>query len=172
MGCTIIPMVGRPVWVRPQSLSSEILGAAHTEFGCLISMGIVRPSSSQWASPLYMVPKSNGEWCQCFDYHHWTRSPPQPVSCITSPGLYTLCGWLVHIFKDWPHSGLSSDDIALDDICKTAITTPFGMFETLRLPFGLRNAAQILQRLMDNVPRGLDGVFVSIDDVLMASLSL
>jgi hypothetical protein len=35
------------------------------------------------------------------------------------------------------------------DITKTAIITPFGLFEYLFTPFGLSNAAQTCQRLMD-----------------------
>ena len=56
-----------------------------------------------------------------------------------------------------------------EDVSKTAITTPFGMFEFLRMPFGLRNAAQSFQRFMDQVLRGLDFVFCYIDDLLIAS---
>ncbi|KFD64082.1 hypothetical protein M514_23792 [Trichuris suis] len=37
------------------------------------------------------------------------------------------------------------------------------------MPFGLRNAAQTFQRFMDEVTRGLDGCFVYVDDVLLAS---
>ena len=38
-----------------------------------------------------------------------------------------------------------------DDIAKTVIVTPFGLFEYLLMPFGLKNAAQTFQRFMDNV---------------------
>ncbi len=41
--------------------------------------------------------------------------------------------------------------MAPDDIKKTAIITPFEIFEFLRLPFGLRNAGQTFHWLMDQV---------------------
>ena len=55
------------------------------------------------------------------------------------------------------------------DICKTAIVTPFGLFEFLYMPFGLKNAAQTFQRLMDRIFRGLPFVFIYLDDVLVVS---
>jgi hypothetical protein len=54
--------------------------------------------------------------------------------------------------------------IAEEDIPKTAIATPFGLWEFLFMPFGLRNAAQALQRLKDNILKGLDYVFSFLDD--------
>ena len=54
---------------------------------------------------------------------------------------------------------------------QTAVITPFGLWEFLRVPFGLKNAAQAFQRLMDTVLRGLDCTFVYIDDILVASCS-
>eukprot|EP00794_Sanderia_malayensis_P005072 gene5072-biopygen4130 len=57
------------------------------------------------------------------------------------------------------------------DIHKTAITTPFGLFKFVRMPFGLRNAAQTFQRFIHQVLRGLDFVFAYIDDLLIASSS-
>ena len=58
----------------------------------------------------------------------------------------------------------------LADIPKTAVITPFGLFEFLRMPFGLKNAAQAFQRLIDQVCRGLEEfLFVYLDDILVAS---
>ena len=59
--------------------------------------------------------------------------------------------------------------VAAEDVPKTAIITPFGLFEFVRMPFGLKNAAQAFQRLMDSVCQGLDSTFVYIDDILVAS---
>ena len=61
--------------------------------------------------------------------------------------------------------------VRAEDVPKTAIATPFGLFEFTRMPFSLKNSAQTFQRLMDNVTSKLDGVFVYLDDVLVASKS-
>ncbi|GFU70057.1 hypothetical protein TNCV_1602091 [Trichonephila clavipes] len=59
--------------------------------------------------------------------------------------------------------------IASEDIHKTAICTPFGLFESTRMQFGLCNAASTFQRFIDEVIRGLKGVYAFIDDILIAS---
>ena len=56
-----------------------------------------------------------------------------------------------------------------ESIEKTAITTPFGLFEYVRMPFGLRNAAQSFQRTIDRALREFDYTFAYIDDILIAS---
>lgn len=49
------------------------------------------------------------------------------------------------------------------------ITTPFRIYEFTRISFGLYNAAQSFQRLMDEVLRELTFTFAYIDKVLIAS---
>jgi Reverse transcriptase (RNA-dependent DNA polymerase) len=55
------------------------------------------------------------------------------------------------------------------DIPKTAIITPFGLFELMRMPFGLRNAGMTFQRMMDQIFFDLPCVFIYLDDLLVAS---
>ena len=59
--------------------------------------------------------------------------------------------------------------VASEDVHKSAIITLFGLYEFLRMPFGLKNAAQAFQRLMDTVCQELNFIFVYLDEVLVAS---
>jgi hypothetical protein len=133
-------------------------------------LGILRRSSSPWASPLHMVPKADGTWRPCGDYRR--------LNTITVPDQYPLpnlqdlsarlhgCKFfskldLVKGYHQIPMNG--------DDIPKTVIITLFGLFEYMYMPFGLRNAAQSFQRLMDTLFCHLDFIFVYLDDLLIFS---
>jgi len=50
-----------------------------------------------------------------------------------------------------------------------ALITPFGLWEFLWMPFGLKNDGISFQRLMDTVMAGLPFVIVYINDILVAS---
>ena len=57
---------GPPICARARQLSPEKLAVAKQEFEHLLEQGIIRASSSQWSSPLHMVPKkSAGDWRPC-----------------------------------------------------------------------------------------------------------
>ena len=55
------------------------------------------------------------------------------------------------------------------DIPKTAITTPFGLFEFTRMTFGMRNAGNTFQRLIDRTLSGVDQAAAYLDDILVFS---
>ena len=117
-----------------------------------------------------MVPKPDGSWRPCDDYrrlNNITRPDCYPLPYIRD-FTNNLRGCTVFSKLDLV-KGYHQVPMDPQDVCKTAIVTPFGLFEFLSMPFGLKNAAQTFQRLMDRIFRGLPFVFVSLDDVLVAS---
>ncbi|GFU18613.1 uncharacterized protein K02A2.6 [Nephila pilipes] len=55
------------------------------------------------------------------------------------------------------------------DVHKTAICTPFGLFESLKIQFGLCNAFSTFQLFIDEVTRGIPFVYVFVNGLLVAS---
>ncbi len=59
--------------------------------------------------------------------------------------------------------------VNLADVQKTAITTPFGLFEYKWMPFGLRNAGPSFQRHVDRAIRDCQVAFAWVDDIVICS---
>ena len=57
------------------------------------------------------------------------------------------------------------------DIPKTAITTPFGLFEFTLMTFGMCNAGNTFQRLIDRTLSGVENASPYLDDILVFSKS-
>ena len=59
---------GPPIASAFRRLDTEKLAAAKKEFLALEAAGVVKRSTSPWASPLHMVRKADGSWGPCGDY--------------------------------------------------------------------------------------------------------
>ena len=148
----------------------EKLAIAKQYFGVMCAAGICRRSDSPWSSGLYMVPKKDGSARPCGDYRRLNERTSHGAYPIPHIHDFTagLAGCPVFSKVDLV-KGYHQIPVRAEDVPKTAIATPFGLFKFVRMPFGLRNVAQTFQRLMDRVTSQLSGVFVYLDDVLVAS---
>lgn len=160
---------GPPLYAKSRPLPPHKYKAAKAEFEAMIEQGICRPSKSPWASPIHLVLKKDGKYRVCGDYRR--------LNTVTVPDRYPIPR-----LHDFTYNLLGKKYYSIvdlkkayyqvrtreEDIQKTAVITPFGLFEFPRMCFGLRNAGQTFQRHIDNVLRGLP-VFPFVDDILVAS---
>jgi hypothetical protein len=119
-----------------------------------------------------MVPKPDGSWRPCGDYRR--------LNNVTTPDKYPLpnmqdLSTFLHGSKIFTKLDLSKGYYQVPmnegDIPKTSIITPIDLYEFLFMPFGLKNAAQTFQRLMDSLFHTIPFIFIYLDDILIFSPS-
>jgi hypothetical protein len=109
--------------------------------------------------------QKDGSWRPCGDYRRLnllTTQDKYPLPNI-KPLFNGLHGGCTVFSKINLVKGYHQILVMTEDIPKTEIITPFGLFEYLFTPFGLSNAAQTFQRMMDRTTDGLEGVFAYMD---------
>ena len=125
---------------------------------------------SPWASPLHVVPKANGKFRPCGNYRKLntaTEADSYPLPHIqTFNERLTQCTIFskIDMVKGYHQIPMNEEDIK-----KTAMVTPFGLYEFLRMQFGLKNSAQAFQRLIGGILGNLPYAFIYLDDILVAS---
>ncbi|GBO34755.1 Transposon Ty3-I Gag-Pol polyprotein [Araneus ventricosus] len=163
---------GQPIHAKARQLDPKRLAIAKEEFTFMLNNEIIRPSNSQWSSSLHLATKKDGSYRPCGDYRQ--------LNAQTIPDRYPI-----HRLEDF-HQILKETKIfskidlfkayfqipiAEEHKCKTAIITPFGLYEFNVMSFGLKNAPATFQRFIHEVLRGLDFVFPYLDDILIAPKS-
>lgn len=138
----------------------------------LLSSGIVRPSSSPYASPIVVVKKKDGSIRLCVDYrllNAKTRKDAYPLPRIEE-SLDALGGAKWFSTLDLA-SGYNQVPVAERDKPKTAFCTPFGLFEFNRMPFGMCNSPSTFQRLMERIfgDQSLQSLLLYLDDIVIFS---
>ncbi len=119
-----------------------------------------------------MIPKKDRSWLPCGDYRR--------LNLVTTPDKYTLPN--MQGLSNSLHNctifskidlvkGYHQIPVGTEDIPKTAIITPFGLFEYLFTPFGLSNGTKTFQRMMDRTIDGLEGVFAYVHGQLTCRFS-
>jgi cleavage and polyadenylation specificity factor subunit 1 len=143
---------GRPTTAKFRRLDPVRLAAAKSEFQKMLEAGVVRRSGSCWSSPLHMVQKKGGGWRPCGDFWRLNNATTDDKYPLPNMGdLSSRLDGCVIFSKLDLQKGYFQVPVAPEDVHKTAIITPFGLFEFLRMPFGLKNAGMTFQRLMDKI---------------------
>lgn len=156
---------------KPRRLHPSRLKQAKLEFKQMLEMGICRPSTSPCSSPLHLAAKKDSsDWRPCGDY--------KGLNYVTIPDRYPM-PFISDLSNDLHGKNFFSKidivkayhfiPVAEEDIHKTAVTTPFGLYEFTSMPFGLRNASKTFQRFMNQLFEDLEYVFVYADDILVFS---
>ena len=143
----------------------------------LLQFGLIRPSSSEWTSPVVLVKKPDGSWRMCCDY--------RKLNAVTKPQSYPL----PRLEDVWDAIGehdtrfLSVIDMSNgfwqlamnpNSIEKTSFVTQNGQYEWNCLPYGLSNSPVTFMRTVHQALRGL--VFkccvIYVDDVICYSSNM
>ena len=141
----------------------------------MLEQGVIKSSSSPWASPIVLVKKKDGKYRFCVDYrklNQVTKKDAHPLPKIDD--------WLdaLHGSKYFSTLDLRSGywQISVDpqDQEKTAFVTPDGLWELVRLPFGVTGGPATFQRAIEIVLSGLtyDTCLCYFDDIIIPSNSI
>ena len=135
-------------------------------------VGVIKPSSSPWASPVVLVPKKDGTTRFCIDYrklNSMTKKDVYPLPRIDDI-LDTLGGARYFTSLDLA-SGYWQVSLDAESRTKSAFITHQGLHEFVRMPFGMYNAPATFQRLIEIVLAGQlwKSCFAYIDDLLICS---
>jgi hypothetical protein len=157
------------------------LGKMHEFIIEQLAAGRIRPSSSYMSAGTMMVPKKDShgtisaERRVVHDYRALNENTvpdhtplPRQDEIMTASAKGKIRG-KIDLVSAYYQLGMHPDDIH-----KTAFKTPFGMYEWLVMPQGLRNAPASFQRYMNYVLRNYIGRFcyVYLDDIIFWSNSV
>lgn len=175
-----IELIGsQPVYVKPRRYPQAYEEIIREHIKEMLLTGVVRPSTSPFCSPLWVVPKppdadGNPRYRVVVDFRELnkrTKTERYPLPRLEEM-LDKMAGAKVFSTLDLK-AGYHQIRMSENDMEKTAFQFGRGKFEFVRMPFGLKNAPSTFQRLMDEFLLGLDerAVQAYMDDIIVFSSS-
>ena len=141
----------------------------------MLENGIIRPSTSSYASPFFLVAKGEAEFRPVVDYR--ALSQKIHIESIPLPDIHYSFHWFA-IATIFTLLDLNSayHQIPLSESSRhlTAFSTDWNLYEYYRVPFGIATGAQALTRLLDQVFGDIKFkyVYIFLDDVVIYSRNM
>ncbi|GFU35316.1 retrovirus-related Pol polyprotein from transposon 17.6 [Trichonephila clavipes] len=160
-----------PVCQHPRRLAFPERQEVNKQIEEWLNEGIIRPSSSEYASPIVMVKKKDGSSRMCIDYRKLNQKLVKdkfPLPIIEDV-LDTLQEAKVYSTLDLRNGFFHVD---VDEDCRKYISfiVPDGQFEFNKVPFGLSTSPGVFQRYVSSIFRDLTrkGIVISyLDDLVI-----
>lgn len=161
-----------PIFHKSYPVPYALLEKVEQELERLVSTGSLVPvKKSDWASPLVVVPKKEGNIRVCVDFkvtvnkvlemEHYVLPKLEDIFATLSKGKVFSVLDLRNAYLQLPVSENSRKLLT--------VNSHVGLFQFTRLPYGIACAPLIFQSVMDTLLKGIPGVCVYIDDILIAS---
>ena len=157
-------MPSRPV---PYAIRAKV----DQELDRLEKEGIIeRVDFAEWASPIVIVKKKNGDIRLCADFkitiNKYIDPQQHPIPNPTDL-LSSLSGGQIFSKLDLRQAYAQ---LPLDEGSKRycVISTHRGLYAYTRLPYGVSSAPSIWQRVIEQIVQGIKGVVVYFDDLLIS----
>ena len=163
-----------PKFFKPRPMPFALKGAVGQELDHLEKYGVIKKvDSSEWAAPIFTVPKAEGKIRLCGDYKV-TINQALTVDQYPLPKPDDLFATLANGHK-FTKLDLSQAylQLQLEESSQQYVTinTHQGLYQYTRLPFGIASAPANFQRLMDTILQGVPGAVCYIDDILITGKS-
>lgn len=162
-----------PVRQRSYRIPERLVPVLQKEIMLMLELGIIEVSSSEWCSPIVLVPKKDGSLRFCIDFRYLnaiSNFDPYPMPRIDD--LLERVGGATYITTLDLSKGYWQLALAPEAKELTAFRTPFGMYQFKVLPFGLQGAPATFQRLMDHILWDVSTFSAAyLDDVVVYSSS-
>lgn len=161
----------KPIRCIPYRLPPQWKEQVRNEIEELVETGMVKHSVSPWSSPIVPVTKPGGAVRLCVDYRKLNSvTVPDPYYIPLIDEILDQVGEATFLSKLDLSKGFYQVPLAKAAQEKSAFVTPFGKYEFVRMPFGMRNAPSTFQRLMDKVLAGANEFALPyMDDILIFS---
>ena len=165
----------KTVFMKDRPVPYSIVEKVEKEYDRLVGSDILYPvSSSNWASPVVHVPKSDGSLRVCRDYKGINERIEDDVcklpiiqdtfALLSQNGAVPDSFFVIDLVKGFNQLFLDEESSQL-----LAISTRKGLFRSKRLCFGVKTATSQFQRVMDSILLGVKSVMVRVDDILLAT---